>query len=73
MKVYSLDGSQLDEFDFVSESGCEFYTLTRTTLTDSGIAAVMGYNPPVEGETFWQHDIDLKNRCVGTKRLAKWR
>ena len=67
-----LDGTVVSEFSFDNSGSCNFYVLTKSALTDLGVAIVMAHDPEYKGERFWQHEIDYEERKVSGP-ISKWR
>jgi hypothetical protein len=72
VRIINPDGTTLEEFTFDQSTGPKFYLLERNSSCESGISIVMAYDPELEGERFWQHEIDFKSKRIG-KLVTKWR
>ena len=66
------DGTVVSEFSFDVSESCNFYVLTKSTLTDLGVAIVMAHDPEYKGERFWQHGIEIQSQQISGP-LSKWR
>ena len=72
IRSFGLDGKQLSEFSFYSTEHCRFYTLTTSIASELGVCVVMAYTPELNGERFWQHEIDFDKKELGPP-VSKWR
>ena len=72
IRSFGLDGEQISEFSFCNSDHCSFYTLTTSIVSELGVCAVMGYTPELNGERFWQHEIDFEKKELSPP-VSKWR
>ncbi|TEW50624.1 hypothetical protein [Psychromonas algicola] len=72
IRQLGLDGEQISEFSFCNSDHCRFYTLAASIVSELGVCAVMGHTPELNGERFWQHEIDFEKKELGPP-VSKWR
>lgn len=72
IRILECDGTERDAFAYTTPEGVDLYTLTPSIVGDLGVTMVMGHVPDHEGETLWQHEIDVERQTVGGP-VAKWR
>ncbi|WP_440991726.1 hypothetical protein [Haloarchaeobius baliensis] len=72
LHVLEPDGALRDSFEYDTPDGCDRYVLVSSIATKLGVTMVLAHDPPHQGETLWQHEIDLEGRAVGGP-VARWR
>lgn len=72
VSLFYLDGTLVDRFYIDMQDGVKYYTIQENPQTTTGVSLVFGHSPEIDGEIFWQYEIDVNNKKIGN-RISKWR